>query len=237
MLIPRHIAIIMDGNNRWARQHGLPAMEGHRKGVEAIRRTVDTALELGIEYITLYAFSVDNWKRSKEEVDSLMNLMREFLKREKKEIRDKDIRLIVIGRSDGLPEDILERIEELTESTKDNKKLKLVIALNYGARSEIVDAVKKIIQDKVPVDNVDEESFSRYLYTDGIPDPDLFIRTSGEMRLSNFLLWQLSYTELWVTPAYWPDFGRKNIMEAIEDFNRRQRRFGGRVNVTQADNK
>lgn len=235
MLIPRHIAIIMDGNNRWAIQHGLPAIEGHRKGVGAIRRTMDTALELGIEYITLYAFSVDNWKRPKEEVDSLMNLVREFLKKEKDDIKDKDVRFIVIGRSSGIPQDILDKIEELTELTKDNKRLRLIVALNYGARSEIVDAVKKIIKNNIPADSIDEESFARYLYTDGIPDPELFIRTSGEMRLSNFLLWQLSYTELWITPTHWPDFGKGQLLEAIEEFNKRQRRFGGRVNVTQAD--
>lgn len=233
-LTPRHIAIIMDGNNRWARRHKVPTIEGHRRGSEALRRTIGAALELGVEYLTVYAFSIDNWKRPKEEVDSLMNLMREFLTREKKDIRDKDIRLIVIGRINELPKDIIEKISELTESTKDNKKLKLVVALNYGARSEIIDAVKRIKEDNAPVD---EDLFSRYLYTNGIPDPDLFIRTSGEMRLSNFLLWQLSYTELWVTPVYWPDFGKEHLMQAIEDFNKRQRRFGGRINVTQAYSK
>lgn len=231
MLIPRHVAIIMDGNQRWARNHGLPAIEGHRKGAEALRRTIEAASELGIEYLTVYAFSVDNWKRSKSEVDSIMNLMREFLNRERKNLKDKDVRLIVIGRVNELPQDIVEKIKELVESMKDNKKLKLVVALNYGARCEIVDAVKKIVQDKISVDNINEELFSGYLYTNEIPDPDLFIRTSGEMRLSNFLLWQLSYTELWVTPVYWPDFGKEQLISAIDDFNKRQRRFGGRVNV------
>lgn len=231
MLIPRHVAIIMDGNQRWARNHGLPAIEGHRKGAEALRRTIEAASELGIEYLTVYAFSVDNWKRSKSEVDSIMNLMREFLNRERKNLKDKDVRLIVIGRVNELPQDIVEKIKELVESMKDNKKLKLVVALNYGARCEIVDAAKKIVQDKISVDNINEELFSGYLYTNEIPDPDLFIRTSGEMRLSNFLLWQLSYTELWVTPVYWPDFGKEQLISAIDDFNKRQRRFGGRVNV------
>lgn len=237
MLIPRHIAIIMDGNQRWAHTHGLPAIEGHRAGVGAIRRTVDAALDLGVEYITLYVFSIDNWKRPKEEVDSLMNLIREFLKKERKDIKDKDIRFIVIGRTTGLPQDIVEKIKELTEETKGNKKLKLVIAFNYGARSEIVDAVKEIVREGVASEDVTEDLFSRYLYTKDIPDPDLFIRTSGEMRLSNFLLWQLSYTELWITPVYWPDFGKEHLVQAIEEFGKRQRRFGGRVNVNPATHK
>lgn len=228
MLIPRHIAIIMDGNNRWANLHGLPSREGHRRGAEAFKRTIESALELGIEYLTVYAFSVDNWKRSKEEVDSLMNLMREFLNREKKDIKDKDVRLIVIGRIDELPKDIIEKIRDLVKSTENNKKLKLIVALNYGARNEIVDAVKRIVGDKISAGDINEDLFNKYLYTNGIPDPDLFIRTSGEMRLSNFLLWQLSYTELWVTDVYWPDFGKEHLVQAINEFNNRQRRFGGR---------
>lgn len=228
MLVPRHIAIIMDGNNRWAKEHRLSTIEGHRKGAEALRKTIESALELGIEYLTVYAFSVDNWKRSKEEVDSLMNLMREFLNRGKKDIKDKDVRLIVIGRTSELPGDIVEKINDLVVSTRDNKKLKLVVALNYGARDEIVDAVKRMVQDKISIDAINENLFSKYLYTNGIPDPDLFIRTSGEMRLSNFLLWQLSYTELWITPVHWPDFGKEQLVQAIGDFNKRQRRFGGR---------
>lgn len=237
MLVPRHIAIIMDGNQRWAKSHGLPTIEGHRAGIEAIRRTVDAALELGIEYITLYAFSVDNWKRPKEEVDSLMDLMREFLNKQKKDIEDKGVQLIVIGRINRLPQDIVEKINEITTKTRDNKRLKLVIALNYGARSEIVDSVKKILQDGITPEDVDEVLFSHYLYTKDIPDPDLFIRTSGEMRLSNFLLWQLSYTELWFTPVYWPDFGKADLVQAIEEFGKRQRRFGGRIDVNPADYK
>lgn len=233
MLIPRHIAIIMDGNGRWAKQRNQPTREGHKAGAESIRRAVDSAIELGVEYITLYAFSVDNWKRPKDEVDALMDLMRDFLKREERDIAKKDIRLIVIGRSSGLPKDIVERIDKLMNSTKNNAKLKLVIALNYGARSEIVDGVKKIVQDvkenKISAEDINEESFNNYLYTRDIPDPDLFIRTSGEMRLSNFLLWQLSYTELWVTPVLWPDFNKEHMVQAIDEYNTRQRRYGGRV--------
>ncbi len=232
MLVPRHVAIIMDGNGRWAKSRGFSTKEGHRAGAESLKKIVDSAIELGIEYLTVYAFSVDNWKRSKDEIDSLMNLMREFLKREKKDIADKDIRFIVIGRRCQLPEDIVKQIDDLMLSTQKNNKLKFVIALNYGGRSEIVDGVKKLVNDitekKVTIDDINEEMFNNYLYTHDIPDPDLFIRTSGEMRLSNFLLWQLSYTELWVTPIHWPDFRKEHLVQAIEDFNNRQRRFGGR---------
>lgn len=235
MHIPRHIAIIMDGNGRWAKERRLPKIEGHRAGVGALRRTIEAAMDLGVEYLTLYAFSVDNWKRSKKEVDSLMNLMREFLKRQSRDLKDKDVRLIIIGRMEGLPEDIVAKIEKAARETSDKKKLKLIIALNYGGRSEIVDAVKELGKDllgeRLDIDSVNEELFSKYLYTKDIPDPDLFIRTSGEMRLSNFLLWQLSYTELFITPVYWPDFGKKQLVGAIEDFNERERRFGGRTNV------
>ena len=235
MQVPKHIAIIMDGNGRWAKERGVSTMKGHRKGVEALRRTIKAALELGIKYLTIYAFSVDNWNRSKKEVDSLMDLMREFLNKQSRDLKDKDVQLVVIGRTQGLPKDIVNKIEKITEEANSNRKLNLVIALNYGGRSEIVDAVKKLSKDllekKLTIDNVDEELFSKYLYTKDIPDPDLFIRTGGEMRLSNFLLWQLSYTELWVTSAYWPDFGKEHLVQAIGDFNNRERRFGGRPNA------
>jgi len=234
MLVPRHIAIIMDGNNRWAKRKKLPAVSGHRAGVKALRRVIDSALELGIEYLTLYAFSVDNWKRSPKEVDSLMNLMRKFLHKDEKQLKDKGVRLIVIGRKDRVPDDILKKVDDLTAETADNHKLKLVIAFNYGARSEIVDAAAKIINDvlkgKLKAGDIDEEGFGSYLYTAGIPDPDMLIRTSGEMRLSNFLLWQISYTELWVTPVLWPDFGKKDLIAAVKELNHRQRRYGGRKN-------
>lgn len=232
MKTPRHIAIIMDGNGRWAKEKRVSRTKGHRAGVEALRRTVEAAQELGIEYLTFYAFSVDNWKRSKEEVDSLMDLIREYFKRQAKELKDKDVKLIVIGRIQELPKDIISSIKKVTEDTSKKTKLKVVLAINYGGRSEIVDAVKGLSRDlqekKLNIDNINEEVFSKYLYTRDIPDPDLFIRTSGEMRLSNFLLWQLSYTELWVTPVYWPDFGKEHLVQAIEEFNKRERRFGGR---------
>ena len=232
MRIPRHVAIVMDGNNRWAKKNHMPRLEGHRSGVKALSRTMDAAAELGIEYLTVYAFSVDNWNRSKEEVDGLMGLLRRFLKTKIKEIKKKGVCLIVIGRREGLPDDIIKSIDKAMEETKGNNKLKLVIALNYGGRSEIVDAVKKINADikeeKIVVDDINEKTFGEYLYTKDIPDPDLFIRTSGEMRLSNFLLWQVSYAELWVTPVFWPDFGKEHLQHAIEDFNQRDRRYGGR---------
>lgn len=235
MQIPKHIAIIMDGNGRWAKEHGVSRARGHRAGVKTLRRIVEAALKLGIEYLSLYAFSVDNWKRSKEEVDSLMNLIREYFKRQSKELKDKDVQLKVIGRIHELPKDIITSIEKTIRETRENKKLTVILALNYGARSEIVDAVKGIgrdlLQKKLNVDAVNEELFKQYLYTKDIPDPDLFIRTSDEMRLSNFLLWQLSYTELWITPVYWPDFGKEHLVQAIEDFNKRERRYGGRINV------
>lgn len=222
----------MDGNGRWAKDHGLPRRDGHRAGADALRRTVEAGIELGIEFLTFYAFSTDNWKRSKEEVDSLMGLLRNFLKSESSDIKKKEVRLMAIGRTHELPHDIVSRINKLIGATAHNQKLKLVLALNYGGRSEIVDAVKKLAGDlldkKVSPEDINEDTFCQYLYTKNIPDPELFIRTSGEMRLSNFLLWQLSYTELWITPIYWPDFGKDNLLQAIEDFNRRQRRFGGR---------
>jgi len=235
MLVPRHVAIIMDGNGRWAKERGVPTVSGHREGVNALKRTIKAAQDLGIEYLTVYAFSVENWKRSKEEINALFNLMRRFLKKSNKDIVNKNIRLMFIGTEEGMPKDIIERTEELTGYTKNNKKLTLVIALNYGSRNEIVEAVKKICNDvkenRVKIDEVDEKIFSDYLYTKNIPDPDLLIRTSGEMRVSNFLLWQISYAEFSVTPVYWPDFGKENLVQAIEDFNKRQRRFGGRINA------
>lgn len=233
MKMPKHIAIIMDGNGRWAHEHGVSRIKGHRAGVQALERTVDTALELGVEYLTVYAFSVDNWKRSTEEVDSLMNLLREFLKKQTKILKKKNVKVIIIGRKERLASDIIEKISKIEKETSNNKKLKVIIAFNYGARAEIVDAVKNISKDivdnKIKLESINEELFSKYLYTKDIPDPDLFIRTSGEMRISNYLLWQLSYTELWITSVYWPDFDKKHLLEAIEVYNRRERRFGGRV--------
>ncbi len=232
MKIPRHVAIIMDGNGRWAKKRRLPRVEGHRAGAEALRRTVDAAIELGVEYLTFYAFSVDNWKRSKKEVDNLMNILRRFLRRSAKEVKKKQVRFIVIGRINELPEDIIKSIDRVMAQTADNKKLNLVLALNYGGRSEIVDGIKRFYQDleekKVTIDDLTEKEFNNYLYTREIPDPDLLIRTSNEMRLSNFLLWQASYTELWFSPVYWPEFNREYLQQAITEYNDRERRYGGR---------
>ena len=232
MNIPKHIAIIMDGNGRWAKRRHLPRIEGHRAGARALRRTMDAAIELGVKYLTVYAFSVDNWKRSKEEVDDLMNLMRRFIRENFKDLVAKQIRLIVIGRMQGLPEDIIEEIERITTETANNDKLNLILAFNYGSHSEIIDGIRALYQDiqngKKSIDDINEADFCNYLYTKGIPDPDLLIRTSDEMRLSNFLLWQLSYSELWFTPIHWPDFKKKHLEQAIVAFNKRERRFGGR---------
>lgn len=232
---PVHVAIIMDGNGRWAKEKGLATIEGHKKGVETVKMVIEVAIEIGIPYLTLYAFSTENWLRPKEEVEGLFNLLREFLQENKKKLQEKDVRIIVIGEREGLPQDIVEQIEEIMEFTKENKKLTLIIAFNYGSRKEIVNAVKRIckdvVQNKVKIEEINEELFERYLYTHNIPDPDLFIRTSGEYRLSNFLLWQLSYTELWFTKTYWPDFKKEDFITAVDDFSRRKRRFGGRIDV------
>lgn len=233
MKIPDHIAIIMDGNGRWAKKHRLPRAQGHRMGVKALERTVEAAIDLGVKYLTVYAFSIDNWSRSDSEVNSLMNLMREFLNNQKKNIKDKDARLRFIGRIHDLPEDIISKIKDLTYETKDNERFTLVLALNYGGRAEILDVCrdlgKDVLENRIKPEDIDEDYFSKYLYTQDIPDPDLLIRTSGEMRISNFLLWQLSYTELWFTEVYWPDFKKKDLVEAINEFSRRERRYGGRL--------
>lgn len=240
MLIPRHVAIIMDGNNRWAKRRAMPAIYGHQAGVKALRKTVKAAIEYGIEYLTLYAFSVDNWKRSPKEVKAILNLMRKFLSEERESLIKQEIRLMVIGQKKRVPEDILKQIDEVTELTKKNTKLNLVIAFNYGSRTEIIDGVKKIVSDvlsdKISSSDINEKTFSKYLYTRGIPDPDLLIRTSGEMRISDFLLWQIAYSELWMPSIYWPEFNKKYLKQAIMEFNKRQRRYGGRTNVDKKNN-
>jgi undecaprenyl diphosphate synthase len=228
---PRHIAIIMDGNGRWASVRGLPRLEGHRAGAEAVRRITTACAELGVEYLTLYAFSVENWKRPKKEINGLMRYLRRYLKNELQLMQDNNIRLLAIGRLEGLPAGVQKSLSATMKATSKNTGMKLVLALNYGGRSEIVDGVKKILREgiagRLTPEMIDEETFSRYLYTSGIPDPELLIRTSGEMRVSNFLLWEISYAEIVVTPTYWPAFDRKELMAAIADFQSRQRRFGG----------
>ncbi|RKZ26474.1 isoprenyl transferase [bacterium] len=225
MKIPRHIAIIMDGNGRWARKRGLPRIFGHRAGVKAVRRTIKACIDLGVEYLTLYTFSKENWARPREEVEGLMFLLKEVIRKEIKELMDYNGKVRFIGRISELPDYVQEEIKFAAEKTKNNTGLNLIIALNYGGRAEIVDAVKKMIEDGVK--EIDEDKFRKYLYAPDIPDPDLVIRTSGEMRISNFLLWEIAYSELWITKVLWPDFRKKHLMEAIESYNRRERRFGG----------
>ena len=227
---PRHIAIIMDGNGRWARARNLPRIAGHRRGAEAVRKTVRACREMGVSYLTLYAFSSENWTRPAEEVDDLMTLLRVYLRREIAELDKNDIRISFIGDRTPLAADIIALIDEAEGKTHANQAMSLIIALNYGAHSEIVQAVRHITEDvvagRIPTDEIDETLFSRYLYTTGIPDPDVIIRTSGEKRLSNFLLWQSAYAELVFLDINWPDFDRGSLDRAIEEFHSRERRFG-----------
>ncbi len=225
--LPRHVAVIMDGNGRWARQRNLPRIEGHRAGAKSVRELVETSTRLGIEYLTLYAFSKENWKRPPTEVSTLWKLLEEYLKKEDKTLIKNNIRLQVVGQIEALPESARRELERVMELTRENNRLTVIAALNYGGRAEIVDAVKRVAADpELKLEELNEELFSRYLYTGGIPDPDLLIRTSGEMRISNFLLWQVAYAEIWITEKFWPDFRRKELLQAICDYQRRERRFG-----------
>ncbi len=228
--IPRHVAIIMDGNGRWARARGLPRIKGHEKGAEAVRECVEGCGELKIEFLTLYAFSAENWQRPKSEVFALMRLLERFLKEKTPELLEKNVRLQAIGRLTDLPANCQRQLHESIEVTSNNTGLTLILALSYGGRLEIIDGIKSILRGieagHLDKGMIDVEMFSKHLYTRYYPDPDLLIRTSGEMRLSNFLLWQLSYTEMYVTQTLWPDFTRKDLFEAVEDFSRRQRRYG-----------
>jgi undecaprenyl diphosphate synthase len=228
--IPRHIAIIMDGNGRWARDRGFPREFGHRNGARSVREVVEECGLLGVEYITLYSFSLENWKRPKAEVDALMNLCMAYLDGEEQELTRKGLRFRVIGRKAGLPAQVLEAIQRVTEATAKGTRGELCLAINYGARAEIADAARAIAEDvaagRLKPADVDEAAVASKLYTAGMPDPDLLIRTAGEMRVSNYLLWQISYSELHVTNVYWPDFGRVHLHEAIRDYSRRTRRFG-----------
>lgn len=225
--LPRHIAVIMDGNGRWARKRRLPRVMGHRAGVTAVRETVEVAARLGVEMVTLYAFSSENWKRPQSEVSTLMSLLREFVKRELHELVENDIRLSVIGRSEDLPENVQQDLRTALEATRDNGGMELCVALSYSGRTEIVDACKSILAAGLSPDELDADLFARHLYTAGQPEPDLLIRTSGELRISNFLLWQIAYAEIWVTDTLWPDFRRRELFEALLDYQRRERRYGG----------
>jgi len=228
--IPQHIAIIMDGNGRWAKEKGLSRTAGHREGTKRVKEIVKTAAELGVKVVTFFAFSTENWNRPKKEVDMLMRYLNDFLDNELEELSKNNIRFKVIGQSKPIPQNILDKIKRVEDKTKNNTSLVMVLALNYGARQEIIDAVKKftdsVSRGEVSPDDLDTEGFNRYLYTTGLPEPDLLIRTSGEMRLSNFLLWQLSYAELYFTKKYWPDFKSDDLRRAILEYQKRERRFG-----------
>jgi undecaprenyl diphosphate synthase len=228
--LPVHVAIIMDGNGRWAKKRGLPRIAGHRAGVKAVKRVVEAAGELGISILTLFTFSHENWKRPKQEVSAIMKLLYETTKREINELDQNNVKLITTGRIEELSPQRRDILEKAKEQTKNNTGLILNLALNYGGRTEILDAVKHIAlevkQGKLDIDDLNEENFAKYLYTNGLPDPDLLIRTSGEKRISNFLLWQTSYTELYITDVLWPNFTAKDFYEAIWDYQNRERRFG-----------
>ncbi len=230
-IIPRHIAIVMDGNGRWAKEKGLPRAAGHKKGAKQVEVIMEAASELGVSVLTLYAFSAENWSRPKHEIDILMRLLSNFLDNKIKQLNKNNIRFKVIGRKKPLPDYLIKKIAEVEKKTAQNSGLLLVLALNYGSRQEIIDGVLRFldaaVKGKVNPEDLSEETFSEYLYTAGMPDPDLFIRTSGEMRISNFLLWQLSYAELYFPAKYWPDFGKEDLEDAIDEYNKRERRFGG----------
>ena len=223
----RHVAIIMDGNGRWADRRGLPRVEGHRQGARQVSEVLEAAQEAGVEFLTLYAFSTENWKRPPSEVAALMGLLEEFLDDKLPELMEKNVRLRTVGRTDGLPAGARRKLLAAIKATAGNTAGTLNLALNYGGRAEIVDAVNRILSEK-PTGKIDENSFRNYLYAPDIPDPELMIRTSGELRLSNFLLWQLSYAELYVTDTLWPDFGTAEFRKALDAFAGRDRRFGGR---------
>lgn len=228
--LPAHIAIIMDGNGRWAKQRLLNRVKGHEKGSDTVRTIVRTCRELGIPYLTLYAFSTENWQRPKVEVDALMMLLKKFLTSEQKEMVDNDIRLNVIGQIERLPKDVQKALDRTMTATMGNRALQLNLALSYGGRAELVRMVQNIVADvqdgKLAAETINEDVISDFLYTRGIPDPDLLIRTSGEMRISNFLLWQLAYTEIYVTPTFWPEFNKDELVAILKDFQGRERRYG-----------
>jgi len=228
---PRHVAIIMDGNGRWAQQRGLPRLAGHEQGSKSIRACVEAAIESGVEFLTLYAFSSENWKRPAAEVEGLMRLLERFLDEKVKEMQKEGVRLLTIGRTTDLPPNCQRKLREAIAATSDNSRLTVILALSYSGRDEIVDAVRSLAREvlagSVVPDDIDAALVAARLHTAGIPDPDLLIRTSGELRVSNFLLWQLSYTEIHVAPQLWPDFGKAEFLVALEDYSKRSRRFGG----------
>jgi undecaprenyl diphosphate synthase len=225
--LPRHVAVIMDGNGRWARERGLSRQAGHRAGTENIRRAIETFARYHVPVLTLYAFSTENWSRPKREVSALIRLIGHFIDRELKALHENGVRLRHIGRLDPLSPDLRRRVEDAIELTKDNDRITVNVAFNYGGRAEILEACRRLIRDRVPPERIDEALFAQYLDTAGLPDADLIIRTAGEMRLSNFLLWQSAYAEYYSTATFWPDFGVEEIERALIAYSRRERRFGG----------
>ena len=225
--IPTHVAIIMDGNGRWAISRGLPRLAGHRAGTENLRRIITACTEIGVKYLTIYAFSTENWGRPREEVDGLMHILEDVIDKELAELNKEGVQLRHIGRLERLDPKLQETVLEAIELTKNNNRLVLNVAFNYGGRDEIVCAIQRIIKDGVKPEEVNSEMVSRYMFTAGVPDPDLIIRTSGELRVSNFLIWQGAYSELYVTSVYWPDFDREELQKALDTFAKRDRRYGG----------
>ena len=224
--IPLHVAIIMDGNGRWAAARGLPRLAGHRAGTENLRRVITASVELGIEYLTIYAFSTENWGRPQDEVKGLMMILEDVIDKELSELHKQGVQLRHIGHLEGLNTKLREKVIKAVTQTKDNSRLILNVAFNYGGRDEIICAIQKMIKDGVKPEDVSEELVNQYLFTKGIPDPDLIIRTSGEMRTSNFLIWQAAYSELYITPTYWPDFSKEELCKALAAYSSRDRRFG-----------
>ena len=227
MTVPYHIGIIMDGNGRWAKERGMPRAMGHRQGAEALKEVLEAAVDFGVKELTIYAFSTENWSRPPQEVRHLMMLLDYFLERELKRFDEQGVQLRHIGREAGVAPERLARIQEAVQRTAHNDRLILNVAFNYGGRAEIVDAVRAICREGIPPDEIDEETISQHLYTHRSPDPELIVRTSGEFRLSNFLIWQASYAEVYITDVYWPEFGREGLLEAILAYNERERRYGG----------
>ena len=229
--LPGHVAVIMDGNGRWAQSQGLPRIEGHRRGVKSVRLLVEECARLGLDQLTLYCLSSENWKRPRRELDFLMSLLEQYVIEERSEIMRQDLVFSMIGRREGLSPGVLAEVEKTLECSRDNRGMRLCLAVNYGSRAEIVDAVQAIAREvaagRLPAEAIAEEHISSHLYTAGMPDPDLLIRTAGEMRVSNFLLWQISYAELWITQKCWPEFRPPDLLEALRDYATRDRRFGG----------
>ncbi len=225
--VPRHVAIIMDGNGRWARARGLPRLAGHRAGTENLRPILEACAEFGIEFLTIWAFSTENWQRPETEVKGLMRILERMIQRELQQLHKEGVRLCHIGRLDRLPGRLQQQVQDAIEVTKNNERIVLNVAFDYGGRPEIVQAIQRIINDGIPAQDIDEVLISSYMYTAGQPDPDLIIRTSGELRTSGFMMWQAVYSEYYLTPTYWPDFGREELYEALVAFGERDRRYGG----------